>query len=59
MNREEIKQEMEKLRTEWQLIMNNFDITGGEKGMKNNDKAYKRAKKIEKQLLILNKRLTH
>lgn len=54
---EEIKNKMAELRTEYQFIMKNVDITGGKGGMENNNRIYLRAEKIKKELLRLNKKL--
>ena len=59
MNYQETKNRMKELRGEYSFIMENMDITGGQRGFRNNQRAYNRTKKILKEIVKLNRKLVN
>jgi len=56
-DRDIITNKMEELIMEKHRILTCLDITGGQRGIRNNDLAHKRAAQIDKELTQLNKKL--
>ena len=50
---QELKNEMEKLAGEKHFLIDNMDITGGEKGIRNNNRQWNKIRAIEKRLNTL------
>jgi hypothetical protein len=57
MNIIEIQKAMRKLVKEKVFLIENMDITGGNRGMRNNNRVWQRVKKIDKETKLLNKKL--
>lgn len=54
---EAIKNELEELRQKQHTLINNMDITGGETGIRNNNRAWNTVHQIDKRIKLLTKRL--
>ena len=60
MNKEErdkIKDRMIEIKKTIDALVNNLDITGGNRGMRNNDLSWKKVEKLKKELMACNKKL--